>query len=63
MQYKELWYPYRWGLSTRKSLKRFASSYGSTFLFVRRPIAVFLSTLLDENHQETFTGTPHNLHK
>ena len=62
MNYKELWYPYRWGLWTRKKLLHFAKSYG-TWIKMRRPIVVFLSALLDENHQETFGGTVHKSYK
>lgn len=56
-----LWYPFRWGLRTRRFLKRVASTYGSGLVYkVRRPLAVFLSALLDESHQENFTGTFHH---
>ena len=59
MKKKELWYPYRWGLTIRSALRKFASLYGGRFFFIRRPLAVFLATLLDESHQETFENTHH----
>ena len=40
------WYPVRWGWALRKMLFKFSSSYGSTFMFIRRPIAVFIDNLL-----------------
>lgn len=52
-----LWYPYRWGLKIRKKLLKFASSYGSKYIKIRRPVAVFISALLDENHQELHDKT------
>lgn len=51
--------PVRLGLKTRKLLKRFASSYGGKYINIRRPIAVFINTVLDTEHQETFKGTIH----
>jgi hypothetical protein len=63
MGIEELWYPYRWGIILRGKLRKFASSYGGRFLFIRRPLAVFINSLLDEKHQETFIGTPHSTYK
>jgi len=63
LRYEEYWYPVRWGLKLRKALLRFSSSYGSRFMFIRRPLAVFISVLLDENHQETFENTIHSSYK
>ena len=54
-----LWYPFRWGLYIRKKLLKFSSSYGSTFMFLRRPLAVFIDVILDDKHQETLKGTKH----
>ena len=53
----ELWWPFRYGLRLRKKLLKFCSTYGSKFFRIRRPTVVFLSSLLDEKHQETYEGT------
>lgn len=52
--------PVRLGLKTRKILRRFGSSYGGKYIAIRRPVAVFINTLLDTEHQETFKGTIHD---
>lgn len=57
VQVDDLWFPYRYGLKCRKKLLRFCSSYGGKFFKIRRPLVVFLSAILDENHQETMKGT------
>lgn len=57
LEFKNYWWPVRYGLYTRKKLIKFASSYGGKFFRIRRPVAVFIATLLDEHHQETFKGT------
>ena len=40
------WWPIRLGIWTRGKLLDFAMSYGSTFIWVRRPMAVFIDNLL-----------------
>lgn len=60
MEYKEYWFPVRMGLRVRRALLSFGKSYGGWFISIRRPIAVFLNTLLDDKHQEVVGGTIHN---
>ena len=59
---KDYWFPVRWGLKTRGVLLGFSSSYGGKFMRIRRPLSVFLNTLLDDKHQETFEGTAHQIY-
>ena len=51
------WWPVRFGLILRKYLRIFARSYGTTR--IRRALAVFIGTLLDEDHQETYSKNIH----
>lgn len=60
MRLEEYWWPVRLGLRVRRILRAFQSSYGGRFFKIRRPLAVFLNTLLDIDHQETYKGTVHN---
>jgi hypothetical protein len=60
---EDLWYPYRWGLKLRKKILYFCRHYGGRFFKIRRPLVVFLSSLLDENSQEMFEKTPHYIVK
>lgn len=60
LEFKDYWWPVRWGLKARKLLRVFSGSYGGKFFKVRRPVAVFLSTLLDLDHQEIHDKTIHN---
>jgi hypothetical protein len=48
------------GIQIRNKLITFAGDYGSTFYAIRRPLAVFITALLDTDHQETFKNTDHN---
>lgn len=57
LEYREYTYPVRWGLVLRGRILNFCKSYGTTRF--RKRVVQFLSTLLDENHQETFEGTIH----
>jgi len=57
MQIENLSRPYKYGLYTRRFLLKFCRSYGSTFFHIRRRVVVFLSALMDENHQERFSNT------
>jgi len=63
MNYQDYSLPVRLGLRIRKKMLSFAASYGGKFFFIRRPIAVFFNTLLDDKHQETFKGTMHERYK
>lgn len=63
MKIDQLWFPYRWGLRLRKTLVKFSASYGSKYFSIQRPLAVFISALLDDKHQELFDKTPHSLYK
>lgn len=52
-------YALRLGIKIRKILMHFASDYGSRYMWIKRPLAVFISALLDDKHQELYKNTPH----
>ena len=60
MEINKLDKEYRWGLMLRKKIRIFCRTYGKGIWFsLRRKIVVFLDTLLDLEHQETYTHNPH----
>ena len=60
MEISKLNKEYRLGLIARKNIRIFCRSYGKGILFpIRRKIVVFLSTLLDLEHQETYRNSSH----
>lgn len=60
MEIKELNKEVRWGLIVRKKIRMFCRTYGSGWLFpIRQNIVIFLSTIIDEKHQEKYTNSHH----
>ena len=60
MEISKLNKEYRWGLIVRKNIRIFCRSYGKGILFrLRRKIVVFLSTIIDEKHQEKSPNSYH----
>ena len=63
MKLQDYSFPVRWGIQARNALLRYSSSYGGRFYIIRRPLAVFFNTLLDDKHQEMYKGTIHQVNR